>query len=67
MDEFEYDLALIDLNKVIELNPLDGLAYELRSQVYYYFGESDKAQADMMIANELGTEPYPYSQEIEPP
>jgi tetratricopeptide (TPR) repeat protein len=49
-----YDLALADFNKAIELNPKDGKAYNNRAIVYSYQGETAKALQDLHKAQSLG-------------
>jgi Tfp pilus assembly protein PilF len=62
-----YDLALIDCNTSIEIAPLDGNAYYLRSIIYEALGEYDKSSVDMQIANKLGySEENIYNQEVGP-
>ncbi len=42
----EYDKAIIDLNKVIEINPNFASAYERRGSIYLKMGEEKKAKKD---------------------
>jgi tetratricopeptide (TPR) repeat protein len=49
----QYDLALGDLNTVIEKNPDETDAFAQRAQVYLAMGDSDQALADISHALEL--------------
>ena len=50
----QYDLAIADFNKAIELDPKNGKAYNNRAIVYSYQGETDKARQDLHKAQSLG-------------
>ena len=50
----QYDLAVADFNKAIELDPKNGKAYNNRAIVYSYQGETDKARQDLQKAQSLG-------------
>jgi tetratricopeptide (TPR) repeat protein len=47
------DLAIADLTKVIELDPHNGRAYNIRGLVYFNRGEHDRVIADISKAIEL--------------
>lgn len=49
----EYELAIVDYNKAIELKPNFVEAYKLRGACYHQLGETDKAQADFNRAAQL--------------
>jgi len=50
----EYDLAVADYSKAIEIDPMIYDAYRGRARVYYYKGEYDKAWKDVYQAQALG-------------
>lgn len=50
----EYDKALADADKCIELNPKADVAYEMRGTCYEMLGEKEKSNADHQKATELG-------------
>ena len=51
----QYDQAIADYTKALELNPQDALAYNNRGLAYFYLkGEYDKAWEDVSKAQELG-------------
>jgi tetratricopeptide (TPR) repeat protein len=50
----DYPGALEDLKLAIDMDPRNGRAYRVRSLVYGELGESDRAEADLARANELG-------------
>ena len=52
----EYDLAVEDLSKAIEINPGHGKAYFNRASVYEKLGKSDLAEKDLKKAKEAGLE-----------
>ena len=49
-----YDKALADFNKAIELEPNYGEIYHHRGECYEAMGDKLKAQADFAKAKELG-------------
>jgi tetratricopeptide (TPR) repeat protein len=49
----EYNEAIVDFNKAIELNPKDALAYLFRGKVYGALGKYNEAIADLSKAIEL--------------
>jgi tetratricopeptide (TPR) repeat protein len=57
LNELDYDQALDDFNKAIELQPDLALAYYYRGIAYTLTGDYDKAQADMNQALELDNDP----------
>jgi tetratricopeptide (TPR) repeat protein len=50
----EYDLAVADYSKAIEIDPMVADAYSGRADAYYYKGEYDKAWKDVYQAQALG-------------
>lgn len=44
---YEFDNAIIDFTKAIELNPKNSIAYNNRATAYYYIKEYDKAFSDL--------------------
>ena len=48
-----YDLAIADLTRTIELTPDYALAYELRGEAYQKKGDLDRAKADLDKAEQL--------------
>lgn len=42
----QYDKALIDYNKSLELDPESAVTYKRRGQAYLGLGQTDKAKAD---------------------
>jgi tetratricopeptide (TPR) repeat protein len=55
----EYDKAIADFNKIIEINPRDANAYKNRGVAYCYKGEYDKAWDDVHKAQSLGYQAPP--------
>ena len=55
----EYDLALADYNKAIEMSPDDALAYKGRAKIYFDKGEYEKAWLDVEKAEAFGTKAEP--------
>jgi len=55
----EYDRAIADYPKAIEMNPRDTLAYNNRGIAYYYKGEYNKAWEDVHKAQSLGYQVHP--------
>ncbi len=53
MEKGEYDLAIVDLNKVIELNPKLARAYVSRGQIYLEKSDYDQAIIDLSKGMEL--------------
>ena len=53
-DKGEYNKAIADYNKAIELNPKDADAYNNRAIAYYHKGNIEKACADARKACNLG-------------
>jgi Flp pilus assembly protein TadD len=49
----DYGEALAQLNRALELDPQDDIAYEWRSYVYQALGDAAAASADAMQAQEL--------------
>jgi tetratricopeptide (TPR) repeat protein len=58
-DKGEYDLAISDYTKAIEINPKHAFAYNNRAVAYYFKGEYDKAQEDVHKAQSLGDQVHP--------
>lgn len=56
LEQKDYQDALADLTKTIELNPKMDKAYLNRGNIYYHFNQSKKACADWIQAKELGNE-----------
>ena len=52
----DYDRAIADFNRVIELKPNYALAYELRGKAYQKKGDHDRADADFDKAEQLRNE-----------
>ena len=50
----QYDQAISDYNKALELNPMDALAYYNRGVAYYSRKDYDKAWDDVYKAQGLG-------------
>ncbi|MEQ1770306.1 MAG: hypothetical protein ABL879_10750 [Devosia sp.] len=50
----EYDQALRDVDRAITLTPDDGVAYRIRADVYRALGEVEKADKDLLDAEEAG-------------
>ena len=53
----EYEKAIVDYSKSIELDPTDAGVYSLRGLAYELLGDEKKAAADSAKAKELGFEP----------
>jgi len=53
----QFDQALADLSKVIEIDPRYATAFCLRGQVYAQLGDREKAIFDLEQALELGLDP----------
>ncbi len=53
----EYEKAIVDYTKAIELAPIDGNTYYNRGVVYQHKGDRAKANADFKKAKELGYKP----------
>lgn len=58
-DKGEYDRAIADYNKAIEINPRDDKAYNNRGSAYYYKGEYNRAWEDVHKAQGLGCQVPP--------
>lgn len=54
----EFDSALAEINKAIELNPNCGDSYRIRGVIYSNRGEAEKSMADFNKAIELNPEDY---------
>jgi len=54
MKKGPYDLHILELNMVIEINPRDAETYTNRGRVYYFKGEYDKSWEDFKKAQDLG-------------
>ena len=50
----QYDQAIKDLNKVIEINPKDADAYYNRGLVYKELGDNKSSREDIKKAKDLG-------------
>jgi tetratricopeptide (TPR) repeat protein len=50
----QFDLALVDLSRGIEIDATDAFAYFLRGAVYAEIGEQESAISDLEKALELG-------------
>ncbi len=50
----QYDQAISDYNKALEINPRDALAYNNRGLAYLRNGQYDKAWEDVYKAQDLG-------------
>ena len=55
----EYDRAILDYNKALEINPMDADAYNFRAATYYHKGEYGKAWEDVHKAQGLGYQVHP--------
>jgi tetratricopeptide (TPR) repeat protein len=55
----DYDRALVEINKAIELNPQDDKGYNDRAGIYAKLGDLEKAFADLDKAIELNPSSYP--------
>ena len=55
----QYDQAISDYNKAIELNPRDAGSYNGRGGAYYSKGEYEKAWEDVLKVQSLGFELQP--------
>ena len=53
----QYQRAIEDLSKVIELDPKDALTYQYRGLAYAKLGKRDLADKDQKKAKELGYKP----------
>ena len=53
----EYDLAIADYTKAIELNPNDARPYYYRGSSYYQKGKYDLATADIEISIKISRDP----------
>ena len=49
-----FELALLDLNKALKLNPYSVEAYRARSKVYFCLKDFDKAWTDVHVLGSLG-------------
>ena len=56
-DRGEYDQAIEDWTKAIQLGPSFAHAYSMRAKTYQVLGDQAKAEADFAKAKELGYEP----------
>ncbi len=52
----KYDKALKDVNKVLDIDDRNLLAYYLREHIYRGFGEIEKADSDLQKIEELKEE-----------
>ena len=50
----DYDCAIEDYTKAIELDPNNSDAYYRRSKAWLHLGETEKAKADMKTSSEIG-------------
>jgi tetratricopeptide (TPR) repeat protein len=50
----EYDRAILDFTKAIEVDPKYASAYYYRGHIYHYNGEYEKAWEDIKKARSLG-------------
>ncbi len=55
----QYDQAISDFNKALEINPRDAPAYNNRGIAYYHKGQYDKAWKDVHKAQDLGHKIHP--------
>ena len=53
----QYDQAIADFSKAIELDPMDSAAYFNRGNAHDGLGENEKATADFARAEELDVDP----------
>ena len=58
MNKGQYDQAILDYNKAIEIDPKDGKAYENRGKCYHGNQEYGKSWEDFKKAQDLGGQ-YP--------
>jgi tetratricopeptide (TPR) repeat protein len=56
----QYDQAIADFNKAIEINPRDPLAYNNRGFIMFKLGNTKRACSDVKRACELGGDCRPY-------
>ncbi len=59
-----FDQALADLNKALELNAQNGLAYLERARAFAHMGKQDLAATDYEKARALGVEKQAYDNEL---
>jgi len=50
----QYDQAIVDFNKALEIDPKNMEAYISRGKAYYFKGEYNKSWGDIKKAQELG-------------
>lgn len=50
----DYDCAIADYTKAIELDPDNSDAYYRRSKAWLHLGETEKAKIDMKTASKIG-------------
>ncbi len=55
----QYDQAISDYNKAIEINPKHAMAYNNRGVACYFKGEYDEAWEDVHKAKSLGSQVHP--------
>jgi tetratricopeptide (TPR) repeat protein len=53
----DFDRAIVDLTKAIELNP-DAISYYYRGMMWLHLRELERAEADLIIAKEKGIEKH---------
>jgi tetratricopeptide (TPR) repeat protein len=59
IDKEDFDLALLDCKKAIELAPESGNPYIIRARIYLLANDYDKAWADVHKAEEFGAKVNP--------
>lgn len=50
----EFERAIVDYTKAIEIEPNNADAYYRRSKAWLHLGETEKAKADMKTASKIG-------------
>ena len=55
----QYDQAISDFNKALEINPRDAWAYNSRGVAYYFKREYEKSWKDVEKAQSLGYQIHP--------
>jgi tetratricopeptide (TPR) repeat protein len=55
----DYDMALVNSNQAIRLNPSNGAFYLNRSYIHFYLGNKEKARSDIERAINSGIKPDP--------
>ena len=58
-DKGQYNMAISDFSKAIEINPKDAAAYYSRGITYFIINEYDKAWNDFKQAQTLGGQIHP--------